>query len=836
MFPDDIARVALEYTPVEVYWLDLDGRIIQVNAAAVKALGYSCQEIIGLNIWDIDTRYSMAAWRAFIEFLQKNNGNHSRIESFHRRRDGSLYPVEVNAFLIEGLNGPLVCGFAQDISARRQAEESLQASEERLRTLINSSPDIICFKDREGRWLEANTADLELFCLTGVDYRGKTDCELATETHPCYRDAFLCCEASDERAWQANGLSRGEEVIRRPDGSVKVYDVTKVPLFEPDGRRKGLVVLGRDITERKQTEESLREERRFLQAVIDSIDDPILVISADCQLLRANQAARRFFIETEKVAANEDRWHCAMRFALARRHERLCNASEHECPVQAAHKNPSQRLKLTRSYWTPHGAEVHYEVVFNPLLGENGEVCAIIEVWRNISEHIALLNTLRAREQSYIHLAHHDPLTRLPNRLLFNDRLNQTIHASHRHGRRFAVLFIDLDRFKQINDSFDHSYGDQLLFAVAERLQQLFREDDTLARLGGDEFIVILTDIHQAEDAAIVAAKILHEIKQPFVIQGHQLLVGASIGIALYPEHGTTAEELVRNADAAMYRAKESGRNGFQYYSQELTARAFDRIPLESGLYYAIERGEFCLHYQPQFNLQSRRLRGIEALLRWQHPELGMVSPATFIPLAEESNLILRIGEWVLVEACRQMKDWLEHGLFAGDNLMSVNLSPKQFDHPDLVASIARILSESGLPAHQLELEITEATLMRAPEQAIDVLFRLRELGVKVAIDDFGTGYSSLIQLKRVPLTTLKIDRSFVTGLPYDSNDVAISRAVIALAQDLCLEVLAEGIETEVQHNFLICEGCLNGQGYLLSPPLEVSDLQMRLADWQAAP
>lgn len=700
----------------------------------------------------------------------------------------------------------------------------LEESEQRLRALINATPDIICFKDGQGRWLEANEADLELFALSHVAYRGKTDRELAEDTHPIYRHAFLNCEASDEAAWQAARLSRAEEVIQRPDGVRKVYDVIKVPIFEPDGSRKGLIVLGCDITERKCFEEALQEEQRFLQHVIDGIDDPILVIGTDYQVLRMNRVARDI---AEQSGFDV---HCASCFQISEARQRPCASAEHVCPLRAVQET-RQPCKLIRHYRAPEGALRQFEVSASPLFGDDGKVYGIIEVSRDISEHLALLDELRERELSYAHLAQHDPLTGLPNRLLFADRLSQAIHAAHRSGRKFAVLFVDLDRFKQVNDSFDHSYGDRVLMAVAERLRGLFREDDTIARMGGDEFTVILGDIERDQDAALVASKILKLFKVPFEVLGHSIFLGASIGISLYPEHGVTVDDLVRNADTAMYRAKESGRGNFQYYSQELTAQAFERVLLESSLHRALERGEFLLHYQPQVDLRTGALRGLEALIRWRHTEAGLIPPGSFIPLAEDSGIIVAMGEWILREACETMQRWKTLGLVDGRALIGVNLSPKQFDQPDLVNMIGRILQATGLDPAMLEIEITESTVMRSVEQAGRVLHELRELGVKVAIDDFGTGYSSLIHLKRFPLTTLKIDKTFVSDIPQDANDTAITRAVIALARSLQLEVLAEGVETAEQRAFLTDEGCLIGQGYLFSHPLDAPEVERFLRD-----
>jgi diguanylate cyclase (GGDEF)-like protein/PAS domain S-box-containing protein len=559
MLSDDMARFAIEHTPLELYWVDFAGRFVEVNAAALYALGYSREQLLDLALWDVDPNFPPERWGAFVESLRQER--HARLDTLHRRRDGSDYPVEVTVSLVEHTGEPLICGFAQDISERRRVEWELQESEQRLRGLINSTPDIICFKDGAGRWLEANEADLELFRLTKVDYRGKTDSELADDTHPCYRQSFLACEASDEAAWQAGRLSRAEEFIARPDGVVKVYDVIKVPVFEPDGRRKGLIVLGRDITERKCFEQALQEERGFLQSVIDGIDDPILVIGTDYQVLRMNRGARDI---AESHGFGE---HCTACYQLAEARQRPCHNGDHACPLNTIQQT-RRPCKLIRHYRTPDGVPRRYEVLASPLLGEDGQLLGIIEVSRDISEHLALVDELRERELSYAHQAQHDPLTGLPNRLLFADRISQAIHTAHRNQRRFAVLFIDLDRFKEVNDNFDHSQGDRVLKSVAERLRGIFREDDTIARLGGDEFTVILSHVRHDRDTAVVARKILKLFEVPFEVLGHDIFLGASIGISLYPEHGTTVDDLVHNADSAMYRAKANGRNTFQYYSR----------------------------------------------------------------------------------------------------------------------------------------------------------------------------------------------------------------------------------------------------------------------------
>ncbi|QGU33054.1 sensor domain-containing diguanylate cyclase [Thermochromatium tepidum] len=557
MLSDDMARFAIEHTPLEIYWADLDGRFVEANPATLRALGYSREQMCGLSLWDVDPNLLPQRWNSLVETLRHEG--YMRLETEHHRCDGSLYPVEVTLSLVEHASRLLICGFAQDISERRRMERELMESEQRLRVLINSTPDIICFKDGAGRWLEANEADLELFALTEVDYRGKTDSELADYTHPIYRQSFLTCETSDEIAWKAGRLSRTEEVIARPDGVVKVYDVIKAPVFEPDGRRKGLIVLGRDITDRKRFEEALRKEREFLQNVIDSIDDPILVIGTDYQVLRMNRAVRELADNQGLVE------HYATCFQVTENRCRCYNGDNYTCALRTIQET-HQPCKLIRHYRAPDGVTRRYEVSASPLFGEDGELRGIIEVLRDISAHLALVDELRERGLSYAHQAQHDPLTGLPNRLLFADRLSQAIHSAHRNKHRFAVLFIDLDGFKEVNDTFDHSQGDLVLKDVADRLSGLFREDDTIARLGGDEFIVILNHIRRDPDVAVIARKILKLFETPFKVLGHDIFLGASIGISLYPEHGTTVDELVQHADNAMYRAKANGGNGFQFY------------------------------------------------------------------------------------------------------------------------------------------------------------------------------------------------------------------------------------------------------------------------------
>ena len=432
-------------------------------------------------------------------------------------------------------------------------------------------------------------------------------------------------------------------------------------------------------------------------------------------------------------------------------------------------------------------------------------------------------------EQSIRHMAHHDALTGLPNRTLFRDRLTHAMAQADRYHQILAVLFLDLDRFKAINDTLGHNVGDQLLKIAAERLRSCVRDCDTVARLGGDEFTIIVDDIVEVQDAAVVAQKILDTIAQPFNLHGHEVFVSVSIGLTLYPNDDENADNLLRNADAAMYRAKEYGRNNYQFYVADMNVKARERLMLESQLRRALDRNEFALYYQPRVDLFSGRVIGAEALLRWRHPDMGLVPPVQFIPILEETGMIIPVGEWVLQQASRQNRAWQDLGL--PPIRMAVNLSVRQFIQKELADSILAILERVGLAPEYLELEITEDLLLEHNQTNIATLTKLRNRGIHISIDDFGTGYSSLSYLKRLPIDTLKIDQSFLRDIENDPDNKAITSAIIAMAASLHLNVLAEGVETEEQLAFLRAQGCNEIQGFSFSQPLTAEEFQHLLVD-----
>jgi len=457
-------------------------------------------------------------------------------------------------------------------------------------------------------------------------------------------------------------------------------------------------------------------------------------------------------------------------------------------------------------------------------------IAAITDRDGQLTHYAALfsdITELKESEERIRHLAYYDALTGLPNRRLLDDRLRVALAHAHRNQRQLAVLFIDLDRFKRINDTLGHEIGDRLLVAIAQRLRDIVREDDTVARMGGDEFVAVLSDIENPDHAVQIARRLIDALKQPVYVGSHELVVTTSIGVSIYPDDGESAAGLVKNADIAMYRAKDTGRNSFQLYAPAMNARTLEHLALESALHRALERNEFELYYQPLYEAGQCRMVAAEALLRWRHPDLGLVPPADFIPLAEETGLILPIGAWVLRDACRQLALWRQQG--HEELHVSVNISARQFHQPDFIAQAAHIVQEAGLSPRQLTLELTESMLMDDALETSRMLAQLHELGFGIAMDDFGTGYSSLSYLKRFPLSELKIDRVFIRDIERSTEDAAIVSATIGLAHSLGLRVVAEGVETAQQLAFLQQQGCDILQGFHFSPPLTVAELEKLL-------
>ena len=551
-----------------------------------------------------------------------------------------------------------------------------------------------------------------------------------------------------------------------------------------------------------------KQDREIRQAamVFESTGESIIITDPNARILAVNQAFKDLFEYTK----NE----------IVGRHVRILRSKHHH---KAFYKE-MQKTLFQKGLWQ---GEIFIRKKSGSFHPEWLTINTVKDSRGNLSQYVAVFSDVaivKRSLQQLDHLAHHDTLTGLPNRLLLQDRLSHAIHRANRENGKLAVLFLDIDRFKNINDTLGHTAGDQLLVLVAKRLSSLIREGDTVARLGGDEFMIIMEDYKVPEDARVVADKVLHSTDQAFHVQGQELFVTTSIGISLYPDDGITVDKLVRNSDAAMYQAKEKGKNNYQFYTSKLTSIAQANLRLESSLRLALERSEFVLHYQPKWNTKNGKITGVEALLRWQHPERGLIGPHEFLMTLEDCGLMIPVGKWLLRKACQQAREWQEQGLPTIQ--MSINLSGQQIVEGRLLNTVTDGLEESRFDPRYLELEITEGFIMKQPGEVIDLLNSLRAMGVGFAIDDFGTGHSSLSYLKQLPVQKLKIDRSFVRDIPNDPNDMAITSAIIALGHKLQMSIVAEGVETTEQLSFLIDAGCEEAQGYLFSKPLPDSDLR----------
>jgi diguanylate cyclase (GGDEF)-like protein/PAS domain S-box-containing protein len=673
----------------------------------------------------------------------------------------------------------------------------------RLETLINTLPDAVFFKDGAGRWLTVNPVGRSLFRAENIPWSGKNEEELIA-LQPELAEIHRTCKISDERAWAKGFHDISIEIVPDAHGNKRHFEVAKVPLFEPDGKRHALVVVGRDITERIQSEEGLR----LAASVFECSREGILITTAgdDPRILRTNRA----FTEITGYLPEE---------IIGQNPSVLKSGRQDE-----SFYREMWQIIITQGAW--HG-EIWNRRKNGEIYPEWVSITAVKDAQGNTTHYVAILEDLseiKHTQGKLEEMANHDPLTGLPNRRLLNELLEHAIRRAGREQGKIAVLFIDLDRFKIVNDTLGHQVGDALLTQVSERISHAIRESDLLARLGGDEFIVVMDSLRNEDAAAAVARKIIHVVAQPFYIDAHEIFIGASIGISLYPIDGQSPADLIKSADIAMYQVKNESRNNFCFYSSDLSASRNERFALESELRHAIERNQMELFYQPQVRLDNNALIGAEVLVRWRHPELGLISPAKFIPLAEETGLILPIGEWVLRETARQIGRWSDHGYSLQS--VSVNVSGVQIQRSNFSDTLYGVLVETGCNPAMLELEITESTLMHNTEHVTAIIDRLKSLGVRLAIDDFGTGYSSMSHLKRLPMDKLKIDQSFVKDLPDDSQDAAIARAILALGHSMDLAVIAEGVETAGQADFLRKMGCEEAQGYHFGKPMPAAEFE----------
>ncbi|MED4753212.1 EAL domain-containing protein [Brevibacillus choshinensis] len=691
-------------------------------------------------------------------------------------------------------------------------EDLLQEKDEKLKLALLELADvrkaldkstIVAITDHRGIIQSANDQFCRISKYSRSELIGQDHRLLNSGHHP--KDFF-------KQMWGTIGsgqIWRGEIRNKAKDDSLYWVDTTIVPFVNQSGKIYQYVSIRSDITARKQMEEDVLKSEEKYRIIAENTSDIISMINADGDFLYLSPSHKTLWehdVPDEQIQnllewiAEEDReiMGYAIRYTYSTGKGYMA-----ECRIKTKRETP---------IWT--------ESKINPIIDDEGNVSSLILVTRDITER-------KQSEETIHHLAYHDALTDLPNRRMYVQQLTKEIMQAKRFQSNMAVLFLDMDRFKDINDSFGHDVGDMLLIEVAKRLQACVQPGDIVARLGGDEFTILLCQLTDSKQAEDVAELIMSQLQKPFELNGHLATISSSIGIAMFPQDGENAEDLLKRADTALYSVKSQGRNGYSLFDPTMEAKSLERILMENELRKAIEHEQFQVYYQPKMDIGSQILTGMEALVRWVHPELGVISPGKFIPIAEESGMIIELGEWILKEACKQNKKWHDQGHLLK---VSVNLSARQIFQKDLVEMVTSTLEELELSSEWLELEITESIFVKM-EEATVVLQQLRGAGIHISIDDFGTGYSSFSYIKRLPVDTIKIDASFIRDIHHNQESQAIVKAIVTIADSLQMNVIAEGIELDDQVEALQQNGCIHGQGYLFSKPLATEDFEHFLSN-----
>jgi diguanylate cyclase (GGDEF)-like protein/PAS domain S-box-containing protein len=773
------------------------GAIVDANQAACDYYGYPREELTSRLIWDINAR---GRDEVFAEIELAREEQRSYYVCRHRLAGGEERDVEVHSGPIQLRGRTYLYSIVYDVTERNLTELALLRSEAKYRTIFDYAPVGIFQASLDGRILTANAAAARM-----LGY--ESTWELTQRN--LLRDVFVLAEQKAELLRlleEQSSISELELLWRRSDGRPITVQINIHVVRDDSGAVARYEGFFNDVSERRRTESMLQSQATAMESSMDGI----AIFNTHGQFTYVNNAFVRLYGYDSPDDFIGRRWTLAFEPAEYRRFENDI--------MPLLRRNGQWRGE---SVGRRRSSSLFPEELSLAVLEGGGFVCVV----RDITERTYA-------EEQIKHLAYHDPLTGLPNRLLLKDRVTVALSQAQRQRREVGILFLDLDHFKVINDSLGHSVGDQLLQAVALRLQSCVRDSDTVARLGGDEFTILLPMLNSGDDALKIARKILDAIRQPFHIHGQPHEITTSIGISVYPPDGADAETLIKNADTAMYQAKEKGRDNCQLFNAVINAKALERFALEQALRRARDREEFVLHYQPICDIKSGRIYALEALVRWQHPTLGLLPPGDFIPIAEATGLMKPIGALLLKMACSQAAEWQRRGFTV---LMSANLSMTQLQDPAVVSVVQEALGDSEMDPALLDLEITESAAMQNPEATIATLEELRKLGVALSLDDFGIGHSSLSYLKRFPIRTLKIDQSFIRDITSDSDTAAIVAAIIAMGHKLRLRLVAEGVETEAQRAFLIDHGCDLMQGFLFHRPQPAAQIEQILASSEGA-
>jgi diguanylate cyclase (GGDEF)-like protein/PAS domain S-box-containing protein len=783
---------------------DADGIILYDSPAVEKVLGYKPEERIGTNVFDYINPEEMVRVTEFGNWLLAHPGDHMTVEHRVRHKDGSWPLMEVTSTNL--LDNPSVRGIVvnwREITERKVAEETLRASEERFRLLAENATDVIYYYSffPTPRFEYVSPSTIAVTGYTPENYYADPEL-LLNMVHPEDRHLF------EEAMQPSRAFVKSPPTLRlrHKDGRVIWAETRQKPIYDSEGSVVAVEGIARDITERKRAEDVLKESEKFVLQLLENFPNgSVNVYDTDLRYMFAEGKG----LEQEGMSPQ---------VLVGKTIDELFDkpSADFVRPYyQRAFSGETVEFELAL------GEQV-YSINAAPLHIQQGKVLSVIAVAQNVTERKRL-------ERQLQYQAYHDSLSGLPNRHLFLDYLEQALKRAERREGKVAVLLMDMDNFKLVNDSLGHEAGDQLLVAVCRRLQSCLRTEDILARFGGDEFVLLMEDITYPEDVARITNRIAEELRKPFEIDGREVFTAISIGIALSTSGQDMPEELLRNADMAMYQAKAEGTFKYRVFEPSMHEQILKRLEMENDLRQALEREEFRVYYQPKIQLQSGKVANLEALVRWEHPERGLITPSEFIPFAEETGLIVPLGRWVLEEACKQAKRWQDEYTLDAPLAMSVNLSVKQLQHPEVVQDIERVLQECGLERNSLILDITETVLIEAALDDATSLDQLKNLGIRISIDDFGMEYSSLSYLKRLPADILKIDQSFISGIGEEESDEKLVVMIIKLAHMMGLEVVGEGVETEEQAEWLREMGCDRGQGYYFARPLPPEDVSVFL-------